>query len=206
MRQRPPFARNIADAMEQIRSFIAVELPGELKQALTQLQGKFKSAGSLPVRWVDPNNIHLTLKFLGDVDVAITGRITLALEEAVRGTPPFNIEASGLGVFPNMNRIQIIWVGLHGDLEKLGQLQKRIEASLKPLGFPPEGRPFTPHLTIARVRDFARPEERQKLGQLISATSFEDKYRISVNAIHLIKSQLTREGPIYTKISTITLK
>ena len=86
--------------------------------------------------------------------------------------PPFNIEASGLGVFPNMKRIQIIWVGLSGELEKLGQLQKRIEESLKPLGFPAEARPFTPHLTLARVRDYARPDERQKLGQLISATEF----------------------------------
>jgi 2'-5' RNA ligase len=192
--------------MEKIRSFIAIELPGELKQALTELQRKFKSAGSLPVKWVDPGNIHLTLKFLGDIDAADTSKIITALEEAVRGLPPFNLEVRGLGVFPNMSRIQIIWVGLYGDLGKLSQLQKRIETSLKPLGFPPEARPFSPHLTLARVRDFAHPDERQKLGKLISAASFEEKYAINVNAINLMKSQLTREGPIYSKLGAVTLK
>jgi 2'-5' RNA ligase len=192
--------------MEKIRSFIAVELPDELKRALAELQDNFKSAGNLPLRLVAPGNIHVTLEFLGDVDINITGNITNALEAAIQGTTPFNIEASGLGVFPNMNRIQILWVGLTGDLEKLGQLQKRIEESLKPLGFPPEGRPFTPHLTLARVRDYARPDERRKLGELISATRFEGKYKIDIKAINLIKSQLTPEGPIYTKISTVTLK
>jgi 2'-5' RNA ligase len=205
MRQRPPLTWNLTVTMEKIRSFIAVELPPELKQALASLQTKLKPDNPT-VKWVNPANIHLTLKFLGDVDVAITSKITAALEEAVKGTPPFDIEASKLGVFPNMNRIQIIWVGLYGDLPKLSQLQKRIEESLEPLGFPPEGRPFTPHLTLARVRDFARPEDRQKLGQLISNASFEGKYTIPVNAVYLMKSQLTREGAIYTKISAITLK
>jgi len=199
VQQRPPPVGGLTGNMEKIRTFIAVELPAELKQA------KLKSSNP-PVKWVDPANIHLTLKFLGDVDVAITGKITTALEEVVRGMPPFSIEATKLGVFPNINRIQIIWVGLFGDLPKLSGLQKRIEENLKPLGFPPEGRPFTPHLTLARVRDYARPEDRQKLGQLISAASFEGKYKIPVNSVNLMKSQLTREGPIYTKISAVTLK
>ena len=192
--------------MEQIRSFIAVELPGELKQALARLQEKLKSAGSVPVKWVAPENIHLTLKFLGDINPGITGKITLELEKAARDTHPFDIQVSGLGVFPDMNRVQVIWIGLAGELEKLGRLQKHIEANLIPLGFPAERRPFTPHLTIARVRDYARPDDRLKLGKLIAGTSFDTKYRIDVKAIHLIKSQLTREGPIYSRISTVTLK
>jgi len=192
--------------MEKIRSFIAIELPGELKQALAELQRKFKSAGSLPVKWVDPANIHLTLKFLGDIDVDSPEKIVKALEEAAGGLTSFNIEVRGLGVFPNMNRIQIIWVGLHGELEKLGQLQKRLETSLKLLGFPPENRPFTPHLTLARVRDYARPDERQKLGQVISAANFEGKYIIKVTAVNLMRSQLTPEGPLYSKLGTVTLK
>jgi 2'-5' RNA ligase len=82
--------------MEQIRSFIAIELPPEVRQALASIQGKLKAAGGAPVRWTDPGSIHLTLKFLGDIDTGITGRITAALEEAARGTHPFNIEVSGL--------------------------------------------------------------------------------------------------------------
>jgi 2'-5' RNA ligase len=192
--------------MEKIRSFIAIELPGELKQALTELQRKFRSTGSLPVKWVDPGNIHLTLKFLGDIYADNVGKINAALEEAVRSLTPFSIEVKGIGVFPNMNRIQVIWVGLYGETEKLGQLQKRIETSLESLGFPPENRPFTPHLTLARVRDYARPEERQRLGQFISTASFEGKYVINVTAVNLMRSELTREGPIYSKLGAATLK
>lgn len=192
--------------MEKIRSFIAIELPQELKLALSQLQEKLKSAGRVPVRWVDPGNIHLTLKFLGDIDPDSIGPITSAIENAVKGIPPFDIEVGGLGVFPSMKRVQIVWVGLAGELVKLGQLQKRIEEMLSPLGFPPEARPFTPHLTIARVRDYARPDDRLALGELVAGTGFEQKYKINVNSIFLIKSQLTREGPIYSRISTVTLK
>jgi 2'-5' RNA ligase len=194
------------DNMEKIRSFIAIELPGEVKAALAKLQTQLRAAGSAPIKWVEPGSIHLTLKFLGDVDIEITGKITAALEEATRGIHPFAIGVEGLGVFPNMRRVQVIWVGLTGELEKLSGLQKRIEASLVPLGFAVEGRPFAPHLTLARVRDYVRPEERQKLGDLVSATAFKDGYRIDVSAVHLIKSQLTGEGPIYTKIGTVTLK
>ena len=192
--------------MEQIRSFIAIELPREIKLAIARLQDKLKASGGAPVRWVDPDNIHLTLKFLGDIDTGITGRIAAALEEAARGTHPFKVEVSGLGVFPNPRRVQVVWVGLTGELEKLGQLQKRIEDGLVPLGFPAEGRAFTPHLTLARVRDYAGPDERQKLGQLIEKTEFDVKYAIKVNTVQLMRSQLTREGPVYTRISTIELK
>ena len=192
--------------MEQIRSFIAIELPREVKSALARLQDKLKAAGSAPVRWVDPGSIHLTLKFLGDIDTGITGRITSVLGEAARGTHPFNIEVSGLGVFPNIRRVQIVWVGLTGELEKLGQLQKRIEAGLIPLGFPAEARAFTPHLTIARVRDYAGSDERQRLGQLIERTGFNAQYTIKVDAVQLMRSQLTREGPIYSRIGTVELK
>ncbi|MBN1693336.1 MAG: RNA 2',3'-cyclic phosphodiesterase [Dehalococcoidales bacterium] len=192
--------------MEKIRSFIAVELPVELKQALSRLQAKMKSASAAPVKWVEPGNIHLTLKFLGDVSTEIIGRITAVLEDAARGTHPFDIGVSGLGAFPALKRARVIWVGLTGELEKLEQLQKRIEAGLEPLGFPPEGRPFSPHLTIGRVRDYARPDDRLALGELIGGTILEQEYKIGVNAVHLIKSQLTREGPIYSKISAVTLK
>jgi 2'-5' RNA ligase len=192
--------------MEKIRSFIAIELPLEIKQALSQLQAKLKSASNAPVKWVEPDNIHLTLKFLGDISTEITGSITKALEDASRGVHPFDIAISELGVFPNLKRARIVWVGLTGELEKLEQLQKRIEASLEPLGFSPEGRPFTPHLTIARVRDYARQDDRLALGEIIGGMSLEKEYKIGVKAIHLIKSQLTPEGPIYSKISTVALK
>ena len=192
--------------MEQVRSFIAIELSGELRQALTRLQDKLKSGSRTPVKWIDPNNMHLTLKFLGDIDINMTGKITTAMEEAARGVRPFHLEISRLGVFPNQRRVQVVWVGLTGEVEKLAQLQKRIEAGLAPLGFAVEARPFSPHLTLARVRDQATSYERQDLGRLIEGTHFEAEGKLSVDSVHLVKSQLTREGPIYSRLGSVLLR
>ena len=189
--------------MEQIRSFIAIELPDELKLALARLRETLRQDHEKWVKWVDPYGIHLTLKFLGDVGVDKIDDINRALEEAVRGTSPFHLEARNLGTFPNLRRVQVVWVGVGGELDKLRQLQRSIESSLAPLGFSAEARTFTAHLTLARVRNQASPDERQRLGQLIAATKFETAYAIEVAAINLMKSQLTREGAIYRRISSI---
>ena len=192
--------------MEQVRCFIAVELPDELKKGLTQLQSRLKLGEQPWVKWVDPYSIHLTLKFLGNVAVDRIGEITGAIEEAARGMSPFYLEVKELGVFPNLKRVQVAWVGVRGEVDKLGQLQQRIESNLARLGFAPESRPFTPHLTLARLRDQASPGERQSFGQLIVSTGFEAAYTIKVDAISLMRSQLTREGAIYSRISSIGLK
>ncbi|MFC1993528.1 RNA 2',3'-cyclic phosphodiesterase [Chloroflexota bacterium] len=102
-------------------------------------------------------------------------------------------------------RVQVAWVGVGGEIDKLAQLQERIEASLARLGFPRESRRFTAHLTLARFRDRASPEEQQELGQLIADTRFEANTAIEVDAISLMKSQLTREGAIYTRIGSVGL-
>jgi 2'-5' RNA ligase len=192
--------------MEQVRSFIALELPDELRRALIRLQEQLKSGKQAPVKWVDPYSIHLTLKFLGNIDTDIVGKVTTALEEAVRGISPFHLEAKGLGVFPNLKRVQVVWVGVTGEVDRLIYLQRRIESSLATLGFVPESRPFTPHLTLARVRDYATLDERQSLGQLIASTSFDTVYAINVDSVHLMRSQLTREGAIYSRIGSVKLK
>ena len=190
--------------MEQVRSFIAVELSDEIKLGIARLQAKLKS-GKFPVKWVDPNSIHLTLKFLGDIATGRINEITGAMVEAARGIPPFSLEVRGLGVFPNLRRVQVVWVGVSGEIDRLRQLQQRIESSLAPLGFAPESRPFTPHLTLARLRDRASLDERQSFGQLIAATRFEEIYGFSVGSLDLMRSQLTREGAIYSRISSVNL-
>ena len=189
---------------EQIRSFIAIELPDEVRRKLGQLEERLKSGGQAPVRWVHPESIHLTLKFLGDIAATRVGEITEAMAQSARGITPFTIEVSGTGVFPNVRRARVAWVGLGGEVDKLLQLQKNIESNLAILGFAAEERDFTPHLTIARVNERASPEERQRFGELVTATSF-DGGRIPVNGINLMKSQLTRAGAIYSRLSLVTL-
>ena len=192
--------------MEQIRSFIAIELPDDLKLALIRLQEQLQSGKSTSVKWVDPYNIHLTLKFLGNISTDIVDKVTRALEEAVRGISPFHLETKGLGAFPSLKRVQVVWVGITGEVDRLSQLQQRIESSLASLGFVSESRPFTPHLTLARLRDRATTDEQQNLGQLIASTSLETVYSLDVDSVHLMRSQLTREGPIYSRISSVKLK
>jgi 2'-5' RNA ligase len=157
--------------LAKIRTFIAVELPEPFKQTLAQLQEKIGAGSRAPVKWVAPGSIHLTLKFLGNIDESLAGKVTEAIEAAAGGVHPFRIQLKDLGAFPNLNRVNIIWVGLAGDIDGLKALQRRIDESLKPLGFKPENRPFTPHLTLARVRDRATKDERAALGRIISETS-----------------------------------
>ncbi|MFC1982964.1 RNA 2',3'-cyclic phosphodiesterase, partial [Chloroflexota bacterium] len=180
--------------MEQVRSFIAIELPDELKSGLSRLQAQLKSVGQFPAKWVDPYSTHLTLKFLGNIGLDRIDDITKAMETATLGVSPFHLEVKGLGVFPNLRRAQIAWVGIDGEVDRLKQLQQRIESNLAPLGFAPESREFTPHLTLARLRDRVSPDERQCFGQLIARTRFETAYGFNVESINLMRSQLTREG------------
>jgi 2'-5' RNA ligase len=191
--------------MEQVRSFIAIELPDELKVGLTQLEAKLKMSRQPWVKWVNPHSIHLTLKFLGSIGVDRISEITRVMEEATQGISPFHLEVKDLGVFPNLRRVQVAWVGISGEVDKLSQLQRRLESNLAYLGFASERRPFTPHLTLARLRNQVSLDERQRFGQLIATTKFEATYTIKVDAISLMRSQLTREGAIYSQISSAGL-
>ncbi|TET26812.1 MAG: RNA 2',3'-cyclic phosphodiesterase [Dehalococcoidia bacterium] len=192
--------------MEQVRSFIAIELPDELKAGLAQLEDRLKSPELPSVKWVNPSAIHLTLKFLGNIATSRVEEITTAIQAASKGIAPFHLEVGGLGAFPNLRRAQVVWVGIGGEVEGLGKLQQRIESRLVPLGFAAESRSFTPHLTLARLRQQASKDEQQRLGQLIAGTKFDKVYTIKVASIKLMKSQLTREGAIYSRLSSVELK
>jgi RNA 2',3'-cyclic 3'-phosphodiesterase len=191
--------------MEQVRCFVAIELPEEVKTGLIRLQAKLKYATFTPVKWVDPAGIHLTLQFLGDVDRDVTGLITEAIARGATGIAPFPLEVTGLGVFPGPSRVRVLWVGLAGELDSLLRLQKAVETNLQGLGFTPEARGFTPHLTLARVRDSASPQERQSLGELVTNTKFQVEFGFKVTSVNLMRSQLTPAGAIYSSISSVPL-
>ena len=192
--------------MALIRAFIAVELPEGLKKELAELEAQLKKNSPPVVKWVDPKNIHITLKFLGEIAEDSIDEVMLAIEESAQGIQPFQLEVREAGAFPNLERPQVLWVGVKGELEKITQLQKSIESNTEQLGFPRESRAFSPHLTLGRVRDEARPNERQRLGKLLADTSFTALCNINVAAINLMKSQLTPSGPIYTCIGSVKLK
>ena len=192
--------------MALIRAFIAVELPEELKKELTELETQLKKNSPPVVKWVDPNSIHITLKFLGEISEASIDELMLAMEESAQEISPFKLAVCQLGAFPAIDRPQVIWVGVTGAMEKLAQLQKNIEAYTEQLGFKRESRAFSPHLTLGRVRDETRPNESLRIGQLLKDTAFVALHNIDVNAINLMKSQLTTTGAIHTCIGTVNLK
>jgi 2'-5' RNA ligase len=191
---------------DQIRTFIAVELPEPLKLCLKQVQNQLSSACSSKTRWVEPQNIHLTLKFLGNVDISKIKEIEVSLREAASGIRPFSLNLAQLGAFPNLRNVQIVWLGLGGEIEILKDLQRRVESCLIPLGFPCENRPFTGHLTLARLKDYASQQERQELGDLIARTKIELNLPVEVKSVSLIKSTLTPRGPLYDRMCEIDLK
>jgi len=196
----------LTSGYERIRSFIAIELPGEIKSDLAELGNRLMDAKQPFVKWVDFENVHLTLKFLGNIAVNQITEITGAMREAVRGVSPFRLEILGLGAFPRMEQPRVIWVGISGETDKLLELQRTMDSKLVRLGFARENQSFVPHLTLARVRDNASLSDRKGLGRLLTSTKFESKGYITVNSINLMKSQLTPDGPIYSRLFAVTLQ
>jgi 2'-5' RNA ligase len=190
---------------EQIRSFVAIELPEEAKKGLASLRRELERDEHRFVKWVDPGGIHLTLKFLGDVPSKRVIEITEAIKKAAQGISPFLLEISGLGAFPSLKQARVVWVGIGGELDKLSALQQNIDSALAALRFTREQRPFVPHLTLARIREGASGPERRTFGELVGSTTFEDRYAVEVEAIKLMRSQLTPAGAIYTCLSAVGL-
>ncbi len=188
-----------------LRAFIAIHLSQE---ARLQLSDTIRSLGSeIPngVRWVDPEGIHLTLKFLGDIDPALVEDVLRAMQQAASGSLPFQLHLNGLGVFPNQRRPRVLWAGLGGDLDALGALQEKLEAAMSGLNFPRERRTFNPHLTLGRVRDGVSAVARQRIGAVVSSGSLDGADSWPVNAVHLMRSILTSDGAVYSSLGSVSL-
>lgn len=190
---------------EQIRCFIAIELPEEAKKGLARLKEELERDEHKFVKWVEPGGIHLTLKFLGNIPAKRVTEITEAIGKAAQGISRFHLEISGLGAFPSLRQARVFWVGISGEVDKLSRLQRDIDSALAARGFAKEERPFVPHLTLARIKQGASPADRRSFGELVSATLFEDKYHVEVGSVSLIRSQLTPAGAIYTRLTAVVL-
>jgi len=138
-----------------IRCFIALELSEELKTQICNIQKSFSKLAHGYVKWVAPQSVHLTLKFLGDIQVQTIDRIVSVLSGVAAKTTPFSLGTTNLGVFPNFNRPAVLWIGIDGDIRSLLSLHAGIDTQLEPLGFHKEKRVFSPHLTLARLKETA---------------------------------------------------
>ena len=179
-----------------MRLFLAIELPSEIKAELASLQKELRQAQA-EVSWTKPENLHLTLKFLGEVDAERVGQIEQACIEVARGGKPLSFAARETGFFPNARRPRVVWAGLQGDLDELQALQTGLETQLATLGFAREMKPFNPHLTVGRVKTT------KNVQQLVARTEAYQLPALSftVSELVLMQSQLHPAGSIYTPLS-----
>ena len=187
-----------------MRTFIAIELPTEVKDKLSKIQEQLKKSGA-DVKWVEPKNIHLTLKFLGEIDDKKLEKIIEIIDGTVKDKNTFHIRISSLGAFPKINYPRVIWIGIDkGDCETK-EIAKELEEKIAKIGIPKEGKAFSSHITIGRTRSTLN---REKLVQELKTQSanFCGGLEFVVTKITLFKSTLTPGGPIYEALKETNLK
>lgn len=190
--------------MSLFRAFIAIDIPPEIKQAISTQTASLRKESGRAARWVAPENIHLTLKFLGEASPANLELLAQAIQSECAQTAPFTVSVENLGCFPNPRRPRILWVGLVVP-PGLSRLQRQIEATAARLGYARDDKPFSPHLTIGRAREQAAPAEIQALRSLLERTTVASLGTFTVEQVHLYKSDLKPEGPVYTRLATARL-
>jgi len=185
-----------------LRAFVAVEMPGPVRKALEEAQSDLKRL-NIRARWVRPENIHLTLKFLGNIPVGHVASIGEVLRVVARAHGRFSLAAAGVGVFPDARRPKVIWAGLTRRPEALTPLQQDLDGRLAALGFPREEKPFRSHLTIGRFRAEGLPGPVADAVKRYAAVQFGT---FTVDEIVLMKSDLRPEGPLYEQLAREKLK
>ena len=192
--------------MTTARTFIAIELDDQLKDGLGRLQDRLRTQLSPhSVRWVHPQGIHLTLKFLGDTPLEKVEEVQVALAQAANDISPFTFTVAGVGCFPNSRRPRVVWVGIQELTGSLVRLRDAVEGHVAPLGFPTEHRRFSPHLTLGRVQRHASKSEVRELGELVAADATGVLDEMMVTAVSYIKSDLRPSGAVYTTLAEAKL-
>lgn len=186
---------------DTIRTFIAVEIPEKIVSSIANLQDRIKEH-KFKIRWVRPERMHLTLKFLGDIVANDIEKVGGILVETVKGCPPLSLKAKGMGVFPGIKRPRVIWVGISGQLENLLRLQKSLDENLEDIGFPREKRPFKGHLTLGRIKTRI---DSKKLGDALRRFGIFESETFTADKIVLYRSELKPSGAVYTKLVEVSL-
>lgn len=185
-----------------IRAFVAVDVSDEVRASAESLIRDLAASGA-DVKWVEPHNLHLTLKFLGDVDLTETAAICAAVAQAAEGIEPFDLEIRAAGAFPDIRRPRTVWMGVTDKTGRLGKLFQNIENRLQKLRFSKESRRFQAHLTIGRLRGGGSVEA---LRELIELSADFDAGPTTVSEVVLYSSQLSSAGPAYDVLGRVKLK
>lgn len=192
---------------KHIRLFIAIELPPAMLDALAMAMRALRAAGAdAGLRWVRPEGIHLTLKFLGETDEEDLPGVLAALRDVSRCHAPVEIATGQLGSFGGARNLRVIWAGVGGQVEALAAVAVDIDAALAPLGFKPEARTYNPHLTLARVRDDVPPDERTRLHAILAQTASPAPVSFVATSFSLMESKLQRGGAVYRQVAGFPLE
>jgi len=192
-------------AQDHVRLFIACELPEDVREAIGEVIETLRSRSGSAVRWIKPEGIHVTLKFLGEVHVKKLPSIKLAIQEAVVGHSPFELEFSNIGTFGGREGLRIMWVGIAGDVLRLEALVRSVNAALAVVGFEPERRPFRPHLTLGRVRDEIPTRQRAEIEVAVGKMEVPPS-TWRTTQVSLMRSRLTPQGAVYEALATFPLR
>jgi 2'-5' RNA ligase len=188
-----------------LRTFIAIDLPNEILEKIDQIIEYFKmQTPSYAVKWVAKNNLHLTLKFLGEIPKENLEIIKTSMFLALEDVFPFEISIEGLGMFPNARKPRVIWLGIT-NLEKLRLVHSKLEAFLEKAGVPREKHGFSPHLTIGRVRSNTTFTDVENIGSVLSQYKVSKVGNFIIKEIILYQSELRQEGPLYTPLHVFGL-
>lgn len=187
---------------QRFRTFVALAVTPEVRRRAVELQRQLGEADA-DVKWVEEQNIHLTLKFLGDVNDTELPAVCRAVEQAVAAMPKFVMLVAGVGAFPNHQRPRTLWVGVKDEADKVDRIKRSLDEALFPLGFRDEDRRFTPHLTIGRVKGGYRGLNR--LSELMQANAAWTGGRCEVCEVRVMSSQLGPKGPLYTVMARAKL-
>lgn len=185
-----------------IRAFLAVDLNRAVRETLTEFQNQVASI--LPVKWVSPKSMHLTIKFLGDIEHEQITVLQNVLRDVTKGSEQFSLTIKGLGGFPSLQKPRVLWAGVAGDVDHLEVLVSCVESALNPLGYGQEDRPYRPHLTLSRIKSHAR-----QIGHIFETSEVLKKEwmfgSVIINRLCLFQSQLTPNGATYSRLWELPL-
>lgn len=188
-----------------MRTFIAVDFPTEMLEKIGEISAFFKQkTPGNALKWVETGNLHLTLKFIGEINENKLDQVKQALSHSLKGQVAFEVQVSGLGMYPSKIAPRVIWLGITGG-EPLVKIHNFLDKNLAALDIKPEGRPLSPHLTIARTRRNVDKATAQKIGEALAQFKVESLGTITIDRVHLYQSILTPSGPNYTVLHSVSL-
>ena len=189
--------------MDTVRAFVAADLPPEVRDELARVVSALAGARPRGLRTVRPEGVHLTLKFLGNVQRSEVPAVASAISSVVREHRPFTVEIGGFGAYPGERSPRVLWTGVNSP-EALFNLQADIEKSLTSLGFSTDSRPWSPHLTLARIRDGTGKRDRRLAWDSLAGLEPISQWT-TISSVSLVASRLTPKGAVYSTIETFEM-